>query len=160
MKSNSGYTYIELLTSLVISAFVVLSITAVSSISQRSYDKTMKEASVFAEVTYGFKLMQNRVRSAESSIEQSASGQWMSEQLVLNNKEAFGLYRAAGSSTTDFVYLEDKSQTNNREVILSVPNSNSISFNVTLSGKAVTIRVNGNKGKIPFDLSTVVVRRG
>jgi type II secretory pathway component PulJ len=159
MKNHCGYTYIEVLISIVISSFVVLTISTVSSISQRSYDKTMREAGIFSEISYGFKLMQNRVRSGKSLTKQSASGQWVSEQLIISNKEAFGLYRPTGSATIDLVYLKDKSQTNSREVILSVPTSDSVSFNVTINGNSATVRVNGIKKSSAFDMSTVMVRR-
>jgi hypothetical protein len=155
---KKGYTYTEMLISLAISSFVVLSIGAASNIGRRSYGKVVEETKVYTDISYGFKLMQNRIRQAKNLSTQAASGVWVSNKLIVNDG-AFGLYRAAGSLTIDFVYLADKDNENVREVIFSVAASASVNFTVNISGKAVTIRLYGEKKNIPFDVSTTVVRR-
>ena len=155
---KKGYTYTELLMSLAISSFVVLSIGAASNIGRRSYEKTIEETRVYTDISYGFKLMQNRIHRAKSLSTQAASGSWVSSRLIIDDR-AFGLYQATGSPMIDFVYLADKDDENTREVILSVSTNASVNFTVTINGKAATVRLYGQKKNIPFDVSTTVVRR-
>ncbi len=159
MKKKKGFTYTELLISIVLSSFVVLSIGAASTIGRRSYEKVVEETKIYSDIAYGFKLLQNRIRQADSLTTQPAAGAWVSATLIVNNRWVFGLYRAEGSPTIDFVYLNDKNDETAREVIFSVAETSPVSFTATVSSKAATVRLNGEKKKIRFDISTTVIRR-
>ena len=173
MKNKNAFSLIEMQVSLVVAAILVLTIGAISSISLSSHNRMRKEAEVFADIFYGFKLMQNRIRESGVSISPvPISAPWTSEQILINNvfptnDEVFGLCRydpssldplcMNGGSRIGFVYLPDVSN-NAGEVIFSVPDTN---LNLTLApnGDTMTVRVFGTKDNIPFDLSTTVKRR-
>jgi hypothetical protein len=159
MKNKKGVTYIEMLVGIIVSSFVVILMAAVLSLCRTSYARTVNETELFSDAAFGLKLLQSRVHRAKSLIEQAAGGQWMSEQLVIDNTEAFGLYKPTGSTITEFVYMADRAQPNNREVIFTVSANDTASFSVTISGAAATVQLNGKKQKAPFDLSTIVMRR-
>jgi prepilin-type N-terminal cleavage/methylation domain-containing protein len=159
IKNQRGLTLVEMLVTLVIAAIMMLSIGVLSGMSNRSYARQREEAAVYTDVSYGFKLLQNRVHEGGSLQVLSQSGQWQGNRLMISSHQVFGIYQASGSTTKEFVYLPDSTNENNREIILSVPAPGSLNVNVSVTGGAVNLQVYGTKGKTPFDFSTVVVRR-
>lgn len=159
MKANTGYTYVELLIGLLVSSFVMLTIGAVWGLGKRSYDAVQNEMAIYSDVSYGFKLIQNRVRQAKSIKKESAAGNWVDEKLLVNDLIVFGLYRPSGSATTDFVCVKDKANETSREVLFSVPVNKPLDLTVTISGSSVSVSLQGEKQNIPFTLQTTVLRR-
>jgi len=159
MRNRHGYTYVEMLVSIIISSFIVLTVAAVSGVSQRSYHKVMTEAGVYSDITYGYKLLQSRVRGAKSLSIQAAGGQWCSAHLMINGQQAFGLYQPSAGANIEFVYMKDVSDPSAREVIFHLASDETMNLNITLSGKSVTFQLSGQKSKVPFNIATTVARR-
>ena len=162
MKNNRGFTIVELLVSMIVSGILILTIVYISSISRNSYQKVLDEAAVFDDITYGFKLMQNRVHQTSGVTIESATGSWASQKLVVENGDVdnvFGLYDSG--NTIDFVYLDNKDYESQREVLFSIPIPSTETPNLTFSqnGKALTAHFTGTKNKIKFDLTTTIQRR-
>ena len=86
----------------------------------------------------------------------TAGSPWIGQKLEVGNA-AFGLYQTTNSK--DFVYLDSKSDETNREVILSVENSETINLNFVVNGKTLTVSLDGTKSKVPFNFTTKITRR-
>jgi prepilin-type N-terminal cleavage/methylation domain-containing protein len=168
MMKRDGFTLAEMLISLIVAAVLILTIGAISSISLTVNKKLRTEASIYTDLSYGLKLMRNRARGAKSLKCQLVGTPWVSDQLIFNNQGAFGIYKEAGSTTRDFVYLADKDDPTNREVILAIPDPE---FNLVLkldddrvcvpdkTYKNVTVTLDGTKDKIDFVLENTIMRR-
>ena len=180
MKNKNAFSLIEMQVSLVVAAILVLTIGAISSISLSSHNRMRKEAELYADIFYGFKLIQNRVR--ESSVGVSIVGQsnpWTGSRLVINNStgtndEAFGLcqYNSSGSnplcvtsgSNIALVHWPNytaSTTVNAGEVIFSTPFSGSnlaLTFS-TPDANTIIVNLSGTKDNIPFNLSTTIKRR-
>jgi len=155
---NHAFTLAELMISLIVSITIFFIIMTIFGIGKSSYEKINQESQLYNDILYGFELMKNSVRKASTSvtIENWANPPWKSQILVVDNR-AFGLYQANSNAVQDFVYLADKSNINNRKVILS--NANPINWIFTANGSLITIQTNGKKNKESFDLTTAVCKR-
>ena len=161
IKDKRAFSLTEMLVSIVVAAILVLTIGVISSISTGTYAGLTKEAQVYNDISYGFKLMQNKVRSSNNQIIISpVSSPWVSQQLNVGANK-FGIYQ--NGSMNEFSYFDGVK----REVIFAVP-SNQV-FNLTFplfSTDSATVRVDGEilrvdgeKDKIKFDMSTTILRR-
>lgn len=156
MIKRNAFTLIEMLVSLVVAAILILGVAAITNIGSSSYIKQRNEENIYNDLSYGFKLIQNRVHSAAGMGLVSASGSWIGDRLIVGN-EVFGLYQTA--NTKDFVHLPDKADENIREIILSVPNTDTINLTLTQNGKEIIVRVDGKRAKTSFDMSITVSMR-
>ena len=166
MRNKNGFSLTELLVSIVVASILILTIGVLSSIANGSFNKISSEQQTYNDISYGFKLMQNRVRIASSMSKTTTKPNppWVnSEELVVDNV-AFGLYQASGGTKRDFVYLADKNDETNRETIFTVPDAN-LSWTLTCnpsscsSPKSITLILTGKKDNIPFDMETTVMKR-
>ena len=159
MKNKNAFTLTEVLVSILISAILILTIGVISSISNSTHTKLEREAQVYNDITYGFKLIQNRVHSV-SSIKPpiNQTGNWIGQHIEVGNG-AFGLYEAPGGKSRDFVYVPDKSDENAREAIFSVPKPADLALTVTSDTKSFTINIAGTKDNMRFNLSTTAMKR-
>ena len=163
-QNSSGASLVELLVAIIITSVLALSVGVISMISIRSSAKYKSEMEIFSDIAYGFKLMQKHVRGMEIAREPVApSGSWASDRLYIDNKTGhdsiFGLYQNALTNSVDFVFVPDQSDETVREVILSVPNPAMISLTLARSGNKYQVQIKGEKDKVPFDLSTVILQR-
>ena len=177
-QDKKAFSLIEMQISLVAAAILILTIGVLSSIGTSTYAGLTKEAEVFNDLSYGFKLMQNRGRSSNISY-MCPTGQWTSGIVVVNaGAESFGIFRNMLNNppTREFSYLNGTT----REVILSVPdprNSPDV-LNITApdtctdppSGYlmcgttnnpvyAINVRISGIKDKVPFSMCSTILRR-
>ena len=149
-----------MLFTVVIGGMIRLSIATTLLMTNRYQSKLTNETGIQNDLFYGLKMMKNRVRQSDAVTTQAAGGSWLSTQLICDNKYAFGIYQPAQNGPKYLVYLPDKTNVNNRTNIFNVAAPDSISFDVTLSGRLTTIRVHGTRNSVPFDLGTSVQRRG
>ena len=149
-KSENGFSLMELLVSMICAAVLMLAVGVLSSMANSSFNKISSQQQIYNDISYGFKLMQNRVRGALGSVSKSTapttswfnmsvSGTGTPEWLEVD-KGAFGIYQSPGSTQKDFVYMSDKaadaSVAANRETIFSVPDAN-----LTLTVQCDCVRV-------------------
>ena len=159
MRNEKGFSLVELLVSIIVAAILILTTGVLSSIANRSYYKFNSEQQIYNDISYGFKLMQNKVRSAASmsKITTKPNPPWVNgEQLVIGTA-AFGLYQAAGGTKRDFAYSANG--TAETEAIFSVPDANLTLTIDSISAKSVTITLSGKKDTIPFTIKNTIMRR-
>ena len=181
-KNNKAFSLTEMLVSMIIAAVMILTIGVISSISTSTYSSLSKEAQVYKDIAYGFKLMQNRMRSVQNYtiIPPAARPTWASSNppwinlITLDNAAgadmAFALYRTtSGTAKRMFVYVPDTEATincinrTNCEVIFEVldPNNSSANLDLTLSSgsNAVTAQISRTNADNPFDMTTTILKR-
>ena len=161
MKKQTGFTLTEMMVSLVVASLILFLLGSVSVLGDSSYKKLAKEAGIYQDIVYGFKLMQSRVHGSQHLAIQGASGSWFSSKLEVDNA-AFGLY--TNGNNHDFVFLKNRLDETQREVIFSVPSADtvSLSFSPIMSGTqtiGVQAHLTGERDKIPFDLATMIKER-
>jgi len=172
MRNTKAYTLVEMLISLVLGAILVLSMGAISSISNNSYRKVMAQAQVFNDIHYGIKFLQSHVRKASALYTETGNGSWVSQKLIVDH-EAFGLFQ--NGAQVDFVYLPDKDDENQREIIFSVSSPGNVTLDfykppAVVGGawpdvvvgdelEAIKAQLQGHKDRIPFDAATIIMRR-
>jgi prepilin-type N-terminal cleavage/methylation domain-containing protein len=160
IKNKKAFSMVEMLVSIIVASILILAIGAISGVSTNVYSGLMREAQIYNDVTYGFKLMQNKVRSAQGISIKNQTGSWAGQYLEVG-EQGFGLY--TNTNSRDFVYIEKLTNLAKREVILSVPNPSpnlSISFTPTTTPtQSFKVTVSGTKNNIPFTLSTTILRR-
>ena len=168
MKNQKAFSLVELLVCLVIAAVLILTVGAISSIANSSYNKINSQQQIYNDISYGFKLLQFKVRNSTSAI---ASGNqpspWISGQhFLIGSSDVFGLQTSG--SDTNLVY-----DNGNTETILNVPaavttncsnlttmiNCINLTFPVSMTAQSVTFRISGVKDKVRFDMQTTVLRR-
>ena len=174
MKNKKAFSLIELQVSLTIAAIMVLIVGVIASLSQNSYNKSNKEAQLYNDISYGFKSMQNKVRSSPSMSAICPSGSWISNKVNVSSG-SFGIFRDTSKTpaTRDFSFDNGVK----REVILSVPDADNSSLNLDLAtpvncdtGAAlltcgtspvtyIAVRISGNKDNLPFSMCTTILRR-
>jgi len=154
MKYQNGTTLIELLVVLVIGLTMLLAVGAISDIGKRTQHKLMDEASIYNDISYGFKLIQRR---AHGSALNSAGPptNWIGNQLITGN-ERFGVYVHSGGQ--DFVHLTGGGV---RKTILSVLTPDTMNFIpvvcATIDNADITL--SGTKNGIPFSMTSYVKSR-
>ena len=164
LKNKTGFSLVEMLVAFIISAILALSVGVISKIGVGTSAKYKREMDIYADITYAFKLMQKHVREMDMTTNPLApSGSWVSQRLLINYDSGkdcvFGLYQNALTNSVDLVFLPDQSDVTKRDVLFSVPNPAAVALNVSRSGSAYTVRIQGTKNKIPFDMSTVILKR-
>lgn len=164
LKNRIGVSLVELLVALLLCAVLVLSVGVISTISVRTTSKYKSEMDIYSDITYAFKLMQKHVREMDLTTDPLApAGAWVSQRLLINYDSGkdcvFGLYQNAVTNSVDLVFLPDQSDVTKRDVLFSVPNPAAVALNVSRNGSAYTVRIQGTKNKIPFDMSTVILKR-
>lgn len=168
MKNKAGFTLVELLISIIIASIIILTAGGLSRISLNSFYKALNKQQIHNDLSYGLKLIRNRFRNAEASSVRkntSASGSWVGKTLLEIGNEAFGIYQTNNSSKLEFVHLPDKSNENNREVLLTIPDGD-LMWTVTCDPScpgpnAITVvlkRIKDNN-PIPFYMETTIARR-
>ena len=188
MKNKKGLSLVELLTSIVISSILILLIGILTSTANSSFNKYNREQAIYNDISYGFKLMQNKVRASTVFSKALKPGtpalvDWRSDQLVVG-AITFGVYRNLrnGKYYRDFV-----AATGTQELILSVPDDGDSDNNLlmTINGcdctrngptiydcttppattacsgtpKSATLVLTGKKDNIPFDMETTIAKR-
>ena len=154
MKYQKGTTIIELLVVLIIGLTMLLAIGAISDIGKVTQRKLINEASIYNDISYGFKLIQRRAHGSALSSAGPPTN-WVGDQLITGN-ERFGVYVHSGGQ--DFVHLLGSGV---RRTILSVLNPDTLSFipNVNATLDNVDITLSGTKNGIPFSMTTYVKSR-
>jgi len=169
---KKGFSLVELLVSLVVASILILMVGVLSSIGNKEYSKVMNTESIYNDISYGFKLMENQVRSSTSMTIQTnpTNPPWESSRLLVKHKKivgavatfvqgAFGLYQASGSTTKALVYVPDTSIPNTFETILSISSTETLNLTLTPNGNSVTVKLDGVKNNIPFAIANVILRR-
>jgi len=159
MRLLKGTTLIELLVVLIIGLMILLAVGAVSDIGKRSQNKLIVEASIYNDISYGFKLIQRKVHGVGLvPPDNTVVNGWVGSRLVVGS-EAFGVYTHSGGS--DFVHLPDRFDLNDRKTILSVLTSDTLSFTPLVDPNIgnVDITLWGTKSGIPFNMTTYVKSR-
>ena len=170
LKNRTGVSLVELLVALLLSAVLALSVGVISKISVGTSAKYKSEMDIYADIAYGFKMMQKHIREMDLTTNPEPIdpndppiAPWVSQRLLINyesgNDGVFGLYPNAVTNSVDFVFVPNQIDETNREVLLSVPNPATVALNITRSGNAYTVRIQGTKNNIPFDMSTVILKR-
>ena len=166
MKNQKGFSLVEMLVSLIMAAILILTVGVISTIANSSFSRLNKEQQIYNDISYGFKLLQYKVRASSSIAEGNRSAPWVSGEHFLVDTGAFGLYQT-NATTTDFVY-DNGAQ---RETIFSVPQPGNItlSFPVAITSQSVTVRLVGKKlatvgsfgdrNYVSFDIQTTALRR-
>lgn len=159
MKNKNAFTMVELLVSIVVASILILSIGVLSQLSLQSHQKLRKEADLFGEIAYGFKLMHNKAHSSVSLVRNLMGGTWTSDQISVD-EGTFGLQdNLNNSNLTDFVFLQSGGT---RDIILTAPKSPS-PINFLLSNyvvnKTIKIELNRTNDKSPFKFETTLLRR-
>ncbi|MCK5013961.1 MAG: type II secretion system protein [Candidatus Omnitrophica bacterium] len=162
LRSENGVSLIEVLVAMVIAFVIFLSIGVISKISISTHTKYCNETRIYADISYGFKLIQKHIREANIVNPPDAPGApWIGSRIVVapdvGNYHVFGLYQ--NTDSVDFVYLKDITDENDRVVILSVPNTGTVTLTLTPGVKLFEVRIQGEKGGVPFDMSTMIMRR-
>jgi len=152
MKSEKGFTLVEMLVALLISSILILMVGVLSQVAFSSHDRIRTKADVYDDVFYGLSRLSFQARKASTiTLKTWANPPWLPNMLVIDNS-AFGLYRPAGSLTTDFVFVPDINNTANREPILT--GANPLTFTFSVSGKLVTVQeLSGTKNSEGFSVS-------
>ena len=160
IDQNNAVTLVEMVATLVVGSLLVFILSTFINMSNRSYEKTVRTSGANTSLMYGLKLMQSRVHKSKSLSEVAASGQWLSERLICDNY-AFGVYQANAGATKDLVYLPDKTDVNNREVILAVPSTDPLNFAVTITGTGTVaaVSVTGTMNDTAFTITGTMMRR-
>ena len=165
---KNGFSLIELQVSILIASILVLTIGAISSISLKRYRNLQAEAKIYSDISYGFKLIRNRVRTSSSLSLLNAAGNWKSERLVIRKEAetmAFGIYQSdEDGAPLEFVFLQDASNENDREVIFTAkPSELSLIWSCDtancLTAKYLTVTLNGEFENQPFNIASTVSRR-
>lgn len=158
MKSIKGTTLIELLVVLVIGLAMLLAIGAISDIGKRTQRNLLGEASIYNDISYGFKLIQRRAHGSVLDKEGPPTNSWVGDQLITGN-ERFGVYTHLRGQ--DFVHLPNKNDNNVRRTILSVLNPDTLNFvplvNIAMGSADITL--SGIKNGILFNMTTYVKSR-
>ena len=162
MKNKNGFSLVELLISIVIASILILTVGVLSSIANSSFNKINNVQLIYNDISYGFKLLQNKVRTSPTISVTAVSGSWVSPRVTVDAGN-FGIYRNTTNNPPTREFSYDNGIT--REVILSVsdPNNSStiLDLTATLSAtlKATTVTITGIKNNIPFDIQTTIWKR-
>lgn len=156
VEKISAFTLVEMMVSLIIGVVLTFVILTLGHLNQNSYEGIRKESMVYDDIFCGFELIKNSLRKAQDpvTIANWTNPPWKSQVLVVGDT-AFGLYQS--NSTVDFVYLKNKNNTTQRDVILAGASP----INLTFSQNATlfTTRIQGKKYSKPFNLTDSVSRR-
>ena len=181
MRNKKGITLVELLVSMIVASILILTVGVLSSTANRSFKKLTSKQQIYNDISYGFKLTQNKVRASSGigKVLKPNGTPWRSDKLVIGISE-FGIYR--NGTSRDFVFIPDLSSETTQEKILSVPDSNDSDSNLvmsincdctraspttyncsnsscTVTPKSVTLVLTGTKDNIPFDMETTILKR-
>jgi len=162
MRNNRGFSLIEMQVSFVVATILILAVGAISSISTQSYNKIRNEATLYDDLSYGFMLVQNRVRKSDSPVEPPESmtdSRWVTGKRLVVDNAAFGLFKETGQSKTEFIYLPDKDDLSTKEIIFEVEDTDEIDLILATTVSGVTLTLEGEKNEVPFDITTQIVRR-
>ena len=166
MKNQKGFSLVEMLVSLIMAAILILTVGVISTIANSSFSRLNKEQQIYNDISYGFKLLQYKVRASSSIAAGNRSAPWVSGQHFLVDNGAFGLYQTS-AATTDFVYDNGVQ----RETIFSVPQPGTVTLScpVPVASQSVTVHLVGKKlvtvgsfgemNYISFDMQTTALRR-
>jgi hypothetical protein len=70
------------------------------------------------------------------------------------------IYHNITTKSNDFVYVPDVMDETIRDVIMSIPDSEPVPIFVPNSvGNSITVQIQGEKGGVPFKMSTTILRR-
>ncbi len=150
MKSEKGVTIIELLVVLIVGAIMLIGVNAISNIGHRSFGTVQSEETIFNDISYVFKLIQNRVHG--SKIQSDGTG------LIAGN-EKFGIYVHSGGR--DLMYYPNRFNESINQAIFSVPSAGMLNFAYDVNADAgdVEITLTGEKNDVPFNMSTSIRSR-
>lgn len=157
MRKTSGFTYVEFLISIVIASILILTVVAIASIGHGSHQRVIKKAEVYNDIMYSFRMFEDRIHRAKVLKVEGASAPWVSSKIIVDN-EAFGVYKDTSKSTRELVYLPDKDDETNREVLFFT-NDPDLEMTLIQGTKSVAITLKGKKNAIPFDMATKVKKR-
>ena len=173
MKNNRAFSIVELLVGIIVSSILILTIGVISSMGNAGHTKALNTQVLYNDISYGFKLIKNKVRSSDSIAVNATPTDppWKSSVLLVNHQQvvggvatvvqgAFGVYQAASSTTQAFVYMPDVSVPATFESILSLSTTETLNLIFTsVTASSLTMQLNGQKDNIPFDVTNVVLRR-
>ena len=168
--NKKAFTMVEMLVSLIVAVILILAIGVISSIALSSNRKQRVNLDTYSDIHYGFKLMENKIRSAVSAISTSTpGGDWRGARLEMDGV-GFGVYRDPTSQLSSFVYVSNLTSHNcsttapsNCDLILKIPDPtndpNVLSFTPTIVGNAITVKIFGINEKYPFNLAMKILKR-
>jgi prepilin-type N-terminal cleavage/methylation domain-containing protein len=180
MTNKHGFTLVEMLISLLVAAILVIVIGKLSDLAMSSSAKTRKQLEVYNEIMDGYKIMQKHIREASSCGSVTpGSGTWVGNIIECPpnqpgvNGVAFGVWFDSGLSMRQLVFLKDKNDNTDREVLLEVPMTsafpnNSLTLTGTLSSGVMNVTISGEKAvtsrnnaifATPFSFTTKVKGR-
>ncbi len=157
MKNTHGHSLIEFLLAIMIASILILTIGTLSTIGNSSYKKLNSQQQIYNDLSYAFKLLQNKVRVAKTLTLTNQPSPWISGKHFLIDAAIFGLYQT-NASTVDLVYDNGVQ----RQTILSVPQPGTITLTFPSPGvtsNSVKIEISGTKDNINFVEGTTVRRR-
>ncbi len=161
MERKKGLSLVELLVVIIISAILILMVGFLSQIAFSSHEEIRKEGDVYSDIFYGLSQISFSVRKASTvKIENDTYG--CTGPVLVADKNAFCLYNGSDCLAckatediegpgTDFVYIEDTDNPNNKTAIIC--NAKTMSLKFTPIIKSVLIEIKGTKGKESFDLT-------
>ena len=155
MNNKNGFSLVEVLVSIVIASILILTIGIISSIANGTYNKLSKEQSIYNDISYAFKLMQNKIHMSSTLAVGSNPSPWITNQHFVVDGGTFGLYQTSATAK-DLIYVSGGTT----ETLLTVPQPGTITLSMAItSGKYITITLSGKKDNIPFQMETAVLRR-
>ena len=174
MINKKAFTLVEMLITLIVAAILVLTMGVLSDLAMSTTTKLRRETEIYNEVLHGYKIMQKHMREASScAMITPSSVSWIGDIVECPATPgvegiAFGVWDNAGDR--QLVFLEDKLDDTNREVIVEVPSNNAFPNNtltiggtlnpgyldVTIQGSKGVASRNNNVDEIPFQLNTKI----
>jgi prepilin-type N-terminal cleavage/methylation domain-containing protein len=150
-KRIKAFTLAELLVTMIISAVLILMVGSLSQIAFSSQDQIRKERDVYSDLFDGLSRISYLAHKASTLDKVSANAwskpsgvSWNSDILIVGNS-AFGFYRPVNQKIK-FVFIPDKTNHAGIENILENIDTTILpSFVITLSGKSVSIDIQGRK---------------
>ena len=160
MMNDKAFTMVEMLVALIIALILILAMGVISSTGLSSNRKQRVALDTYSDIHYGFKLMENKIRSATSTVS------WASNQLTMSNVDNSGVtYTSifkvqANGANKDLVYLSDyvNNALDKSEVIYAGTDA-SLVMTVNVVGSKITVHLSGTKEKFKFNLADTITRR-
>jgi prepilin-type N-terminal cleavage/methylation domain-containing protein len=135
--NKNGFSLAEMLISIVVASVLILMVGILATAAGTSFNRVNKQQQIFNDISYGFKLVQNKVRVSTgiSKVAKPASTPWRSDKLVIGSA-GFGIYRNTrngGINYRDFAYIPNLAVETTQEHILSIRDDGDLDSNLTMT---------------------------
>jgi hypothetical protein len=161
--SINGFSLVELQVALIVAVILILAVVGISQIGNQNYTKLRKESEIYSDLAHGLKMIRNKVRESSTVYVNHLPGDpgWVSGQYLVVDNGAFGLYKPADQSETEFVFVKNISDITNREKLFVTEtgkDKNLIKFS-ELNDVVTISEIEGLKDGVEFELPDVIIKR-